>query len=253
MLYTFDPINGVKTEIEWDVLVSITGKSKDYLTSYKSKRRKIGSLNCYIVDEKFTKKELYDFMVKENIKDEIWKKVEGFDYDYRVSDYGRVKRVFKSGKEKIMVAYNKKARKGLFISFIRNGKKCEYKLSRVVAELFIENKKNLPCVYYKDGNPYNDRAMNLEWVDKKTVGVKTGGLVKGIPVLKLDPVTLEVLDEYTNMAEAGRENFVHRETIRQCIIGNTKTAGGFKWIKDTFKSKSFEEVREILLKDLKCV
>ena len=62
-------------------------------------------------------------------------------------------------------------------------------------------------------------------------------LIAQVPILKrdssrlmvLDKNTGEVLDFYENIAEAGRENYLSRETIRQCVRGKQKTAGGFKW------------------------
>ena len=230
VLYMFDPLNGIKTEISWDLLEGITGKNRGNLSSYKSRRKKVSSINCYIIDGKFTKEELYNLMIKENPQDEIWKHVEGTCFKYMVSDYGRVKRIYNNGKEKLLVPYTKsKNRNYLFVKVKVDNKIKELALHRIVAKTFLENESNFECVYHKDENKFNNRANNLEWIDREKLGRKTAWKSKSIAVLKLDPITLEVIDEYASMADAGRCNYLHRETIRQCIIGNLKTAGGFGW------------------------
>ena len=231
-IYLYDPVSNTKKETTYEALIAITGKTKNNLMSHKSKRRKISCLNRYLIDEKFTKKDRYQLMCSQKLTYEIWKNISRSNGRYQVSNYGRIRRVCKNGKTKLLMPYIRH-NKWLHVKVNIDGLVKEYAVHRLVAEEFIENEHCHPNTYHKNDDIYDNHADNLGWVDKKTLGKKTGHKSKSIPVLKLDPATGEVLDEYSSMAEAGRHNYLHRETIRLCVIGKLKTAGGFKWSIDT--------------------
>lgn len=44
-----------------------------------------------------------------------------------------------------------------------SGKRVHLRVHRIVAELFVDNPKNLPCVNHKDENKTNNNYKNLEW------------------------------------------------------------------------------------------
>jgi len=233
MFYLFDPINGVKTKTTYKKLIGITGRGQDTLASLKSKRNKISCINSYLIDDSFSVKELQEIREKEVIKDEIWKVIEGSE-NYFVSNYGRIKKNYKKS-SKLLMPYKKRNHKWLFVKINLGGKIKELQIHKLVADHFVINEQNLKVVWHKNGDLYDNHADNLEWISRSKLGRKTGGLSKGIPVIKIDPVTNEILDEYENMAVAGKENYLHRETIRQCVRGLSKTAGGFKWAIDNLE------------------
>lgn len=49
------------------------------------------------------------------------------------------------------------------VALCKDGKCYEYRISRLVAEAFIENSNNMPQVNHKDYNRVNDWYENLEW------------------------------------------------------------------------------------------
>lgn len=49
------------------------------------------------------------------------------------------------------------------IRISRTKKRVEYFVHRLVAEAFIPNPENKPCINHINGNKYDNRATNLEW------------------------------------------------------------------------------------------
>lgn len=72
---------------------------------------------------------------------------------FRVSNYGHIAGKYLFGK----VSISKKGYRYIFL----NSK--IYRVARVVAELFISNPENKPCVNHKNGIRHDDRVSNLEW------------------------------------------------------------------------------------------
>lgn len=90
--------------------------------------------------------------------------IDGFGGNYKITDDGNIISVFrqgspgcvmkqqimKNGYHKVWLKY-KGVKKGMYVH-------------RLVAEHFIPNPYNKPCVNHRDGNKDNNCAENLEWV-----------------------------------------------------------------------------------------
>ena len=95
---------------------------------------------------------------------EIWKNIEGYAGKYQVSNLRRVKSMI--GQEKVL--HPKKHRNGhLQIGLHKDKKRKTMYIHRLVAQAFIPNPDNLPCVNHKDENPNNNNVDNLEWCTQK--------------------------------------------------------------------------------------
>ena len=95
---------------------------------------------------------------------EIWKNIEGYEGKYQVSNLGQVKSMI--GQEKVL--HPKKHRNGhLQIGLHKDKKRKTMYIHRLVAQAFIPNPDNLPCVNHKDENPSNNNVDNLEWCTQK--------------------------------------------------------------------------------------
>ena len=102
---------------------------------------------------------------------EIWKDVKGYEGLYQISDKGRVKslqRMVKKRKCEEIIKKPSKLPKGyLRLGLCKNGTIKYYSIHRLVAEAFIPNPNNLPCVNHKDCNTSNNNVDNLEWINHK--------------------------------------------------------------------------------------
>ena len=53
------------------------------------------------------------------------------------------------------------------VSMSKNGKRNDFYVHRMVAELYIPNPNNKPEVNHKDGNKANNHVFNLEWATRE--------------------------------------------------------------------------------------
>lgn len=96
---------------------------------------------------------------------EIWKKIT-FAPLYEISNYGNIKNIKSKKLLNLNIERHKKDNKRVRPGLSINGKLKGYYLHRIVAEHFIENPNNLPEVNHKDGDFYNNKSENLEWISK---------------------------------------------------------------------------------------
>lgn len=88
-------------------------------------------------------------------------KIKEADNDYFISDDGYVYHLQR--KLKYRLTKNGYAR----VQYKVNGKYIDKYVHRLVAQHYIPNPNNLPCVNHKDGNKLNNCVENLEWCTYK--------------------------------------------------------------------------------------
>ena len=114
---------------------------------------------------------------------EEWRDVKGFEGLYQVSSLGRVKSVrrvipvhghptvqSKTIPERILrQKFNQPLKRCSYgryqVSLWKENRETTKKVSRLVAEAFIPNESNMPCVLHLDDNPKNNSVENLMWGD----------------------------------------------------------------------------------------
>ena len=88
---------------------------------------------------------------------EIWKIISDYP-NYKVSNLGRVINI-KKNKLMTLTKYNNY----YWVKLSNNNHAKSIKVHRLVAQIFIINPDNLPCVNHRDEDTSNNRVDNLEW------------------------------------------------------------------------------------------
>ena len=96
------------------------------------------------------------------MENEVWKDIKGYEGKYQISNTGKVK-ILKSNS----IMKCSKARKYYKANLYKNKKIQTIHIHRLVAQAFVPNHNNYPCVNHIDGNIYNNNANNLEWCTYK--------------------------------------------------------------------------------------
>lgn len=110
---------------------------------------------------------------------EIWRPVVGFEGYYEVSNYGSVRSIArtvecynhrsKSYIQQRVQGKNLKSGSDRFgyklVVLSKRGVRETFRVHRLVAEAFVSNPDNKPCVDHINTLPYDNRSENLRWVD----------------------------------------------------------------------------------------
>ena len=98
------------------------------------------------------------------MKDEIWVDIKGYEGLYQVSNKGRVKSLNynKTGEERVLI--NQPDKTG-YLHVVIKGKIIN--VHRLVAEAFIPNPENKPCVDHINTIRGDNRVENLRWATTK--------------------------------------------------------------------------------------
>lgn len=170
---------------------------------------------------------------------EIWKDVKGYEGLYQVSNLGRVKsfytnRILKPGTDKD--GY-------LRVDLCKDKKPKHFHIHRLVAETFLPNPENKPCVNHKLGKKQDNRATELEWCTYSeneihsfnVLGKKANGLTSmkgkfGFDHNRSKPVIcLNNGKIYGSASEAGRELNIIQTGVSSVCRGKLNHYKGYKF------------------------
>lgn len=167
--------------------------------------------------------------------------INGFPY-YYVTDDGRVysRNPYHNPAARIKQIKLRTDTNG-YVSVILSGQKGR-RVHRLVAEAFIPNPENKPCVNHKNGNKSDNRVENLEWVTKsenelhkyRHLGYNGVWLEKNGKDNPHSKMVLQIKDgkiiaEFYGTCEASRKTKIGQDSICRCCCGKRKSAGGFQW------------------------
>lgn len=174
---------------------------------------------------------------------EIWRDIKDYEGLYQVSNLGRVKNLITG---KILKQILQKT--GYFsVILCKNGIKTLYLIHRLVAEAFIPNPENKPCIDHINRVRNDNRIENLHWVThkenmnnpltKQFLSENKKGKYFGRygsehqyskSVLQYDKEG-NFIKEWECEKTASIELSISKTAINNCLKKRSKTAGGYIW------------------------
>ena len=156
----------------------------------------------------------------------VWKSIPGYEGLYEVNNHGQVKSLYYRGNFESKILKPGKDRGGyLYVNLHKNGKAKNYRIHRLVAEAFLSNPENLPCINHKDENKENNCLSNLEWCSYEyniNYGTRNERASKKV-------MCIETNEVFKSICEAERVTGVSGGNISACCNGKRNTAGEYHW------------------------
>lgn len=174
---------------------------------------------------------------------EIWKALiyQGVSYcNFYISNVGKLKNVKTGTYYKLSVSQS--GYFGVCVSLGSKNHRKMIKIHKAVAETFIPNPNNLPCVNHKDGNKLNNSVDNLEWCTYScnTKHAYKMGLCKPNKNVKMSKVIYQytkdgyLKNSFPSTMDATRKlgNEAYNTHLVACALGKRKSAYGYIWTYD---------------------
>ena len=191
---------------------------------------------------------------------------------YKVSNLGRILSLNyrNTGKADLMTPFENT--KGyLKVQLSKNGEYKQCYVHRLIAETFLENPENKPCINHKiegdegkkinmvifnEDGTINEERTTIEWAtyeennnyatrNERSAKTRTNGkLSKPVLQFTLDG---EFVREWPSTMECGRNGF-SQQHVSECCLGKRKSHKGFLWMfAEDYKEKQFKELGDIPL------
>lgn len=166
---------------------------------------------------------------------EEWRPVKEYEGHYEVSSLGRV-RSLKYGKIRILKPHLNNCGR-IDVCLHKNGEQRVILVHRIVAFAFPEICGEYftgADVNHKDENPQNNKAINIEWCDRR-YNINYGTRNERVAKKRRKPCGQYrngvLLRSFTSVKEAEEETGIQRTSIRSCCNKKKyfKTAGGYEW------------------------
>ena len=160
------------------------------------------------------------------MQNEIWKPCAGFEWNYEISNMGRLRTLGNTKNYSFPRLLNPSAPNGegyIGTNIVReDGKKISVQIHRLVAATFVENPDNKPVVNHIDGNKANNVSSNLEWcsvAENNSHACRTGLCPRG-EQKTLHKLTYEDVAYIRQHYKSGSREFGSRALGRKFGVSN---------------------------------
>lgn len=182
---------------------------------------------------------------------ETWKDIPGYNGKYQADTEGNIRRVYLSGKYRLMTPYHKKmsGSQRLVVKLTKDKKQKEEIVIQIVAKTFLGEVPNGYVPYHKNGVQSDNYVNNIGYISRQELGRLTGAQSRRKGVAKIDG-TGEVVEFYTSAREAGRKNYMNNQTITDRCNGRCKSAfapDGFAYAWEDSEASMRRTIRAIEL------
>lgn len=155
---------------------------------------------------------------------ESWKDIPGYDGKYQADMEGNIRRIYQSGKTRLMTPYHKKmsGSQRLVVKMTRDKKAKEEILVQIMAKTFLGNPLPGHVPYHKNGCQEDNYIQNIAYISRRDLGNLTGRYAKRQPVAKID-ASGEIVEVYSSARECARKNYMSYQTIIDRCNGKCKS------------------------------
>lgn len=191
-----------------------------------------------------------------DLEGEIWMPVKDFENIYAISNKGRLKTLQRvvnarqglvSRPEKLWNARNNNPLNYYTVTLKdkMNDKLRHVSIHKLVAEHFIPNPKNKPCIDHINTDRHDNRVENLRWVTQKencnnpisrskmcesqSALVAEGKHLKTLRKVAQFDMDGNFIKEWNSLTEAGRALGIDISLMAKCCRNTRHTCGGFRW------------------------
>lgn len=171
---------------------------------------------------------------------EVWRDILGYEGYYQASSLGHVRsstreitqKGHKSCYTRIMngktICPRKQNSNYDLVWLSKDGEVHPQLVHRLVAQTFIINSDNKPCVNHINGNKSDNRVDNLEWC-YYSENIKHSHNIAGRKRTAKFIVCVELNRTFQGITDAASKLNINRCSISHALNGKSKSAGGFKW------------------------